>query len=351
MARSSSPRVKDPPINESRAPDDAAGTNFGREGTEPNHSLPATSYHTDVHSPRLNDVQDLGWQRWWIILGGWCCLFCSFGWANCLGVFQDYYQLHQLQGYSPSDISWILSVETFLMDFCGLVFGKIFDDSGTRYLLCGGSLMHVFGLTMASFSSDYYQFFLSQGLCSGVGASAVFYAGMGAVSTRTNKNRATAFGIMTSGASLGAITFSLIAPKLFSLIGFGWTMRAAALLMSTLLVIASLALRTKPTARLEPRFRFSLQDLTNPLKEPLFVLLTAANLAFFFGNFVPFSYITLQAQKAGFSVDLSVYLISILNGAGYVLQTFTPTVKDTNLEEQCFRADSAGYSCRPDWLL
>ncbi len=171
---------------------------------------------------------------------------------------------------------------------------------------------------MASFSSDYWQIFLTQGLCNGIGASAVFYAAIGAVSTQTNKNRATAFGIMASGSSVGAITFSLTVPKLFPLIGFGWTMRAVAFLMSAFLIIASLTLRTKPTASSAPRFRLRSEDLIRPLGEPLFALLTAANLAFLFGSFIPFSYIILQSQMTGMPAGLSVYLIPILNGAGFV---------------------------------
>lgn len=36
-----------------------------------------------------------------------------------IGIFQDYYQGHQLSNYSPSDISWIASLELFVM-FAGV---------------------------------------------------------------------------------------------------------------------------------------------------------------------------------------------------------------------------------------
>lgn len=29
------------------------------------------------------DFPDGGRQAWLTVLGGWCCLFCSFGWVNC----------------------------------------------------------------------------------------------------------------------------------------------------------------------------------------------------------------------------------------------------------------------------
>ena len=57
----------------------------------------------------------------------------------------------------------------------GLVVGKAFDDYGPFLLLPIGTALQVFGLMMASVSSKYYQLLLSQAICSGVGASMVFY--------------------------------------------------------------------------------------------------------------------------------------------------------------------------------
>jgi len=31
------------------------------------------------------DFPDGGLEAWLVVLGGWCCLFCSFGWINCIG--------------------------------------------------------------------------------------------------------------------------------------------------------------------------------------------------------------------------------------------------------------------------
>lgn len=31
------------------------------------------------------DFPDGGVEAWLVVLGGWCCLFCSFGWINCIG--------------------------------------------------------------------------------------------------------------------------------------------------------------------------------------------------------------------------------------------------------------------------
>ena len=75
-----------------------------------------------------------------------------------------------------------LTETVFFMLFGGPFVGKIFDDYGPRYLLAGGAFLHVFGLMMASISKKYYQFLLSQAVCSAIGASMVFYPAFTCVS-------------------------------------------------------------------------------------------------------------------------------------------------------------------------
>ncbi|KAI9715395.1 MAG: hypothetical protein M1828_000855 [Chrysothrix sp. TS-e1954] len=90
------------------------------------------------------------------------------------------------------------------------VFGKIFDSYGPRYLLIFGTTFHVFGLMMTSLSSEYYQTFLSQSVCSGLGASALFYAGTNAVATWFDKRRALALGIVASGSSVSGLVVPIL---------------------------------------------------------------------------------------------------------------------------------------------
>ncbi|CAL3971653.1 unnamed protein product [Diplocarpon coronariae] len=258
------------------------------------------------------DFPDGGLEACMVVLGGWLCLFCSFGWINCIGVFQQYYQQNLLAGYSSSTISWIPSLEVFMMFFGGPVFGKVFDNFGPRWLLFGGTVFHVFGLMMTSLSTKYYQFILAQGICSALGASAIFYAAMSSVGTWFFRNRATAFGIMASGSSLGGVILPIMVSKLIPRIGYAWTMRAVASMMLGMLIIANFTVKS----RLAPQpKKLDLMTFVRPLKEPAFSLLCLASFLFFFGTFLPFNYIILQARSHGMSVNLSIYLIPILNAS------------------------------------
>jgi MFS family permease len=237
------------------------------------------------------DFPDGGLEACLVVLGGWCSLFVSFGWINCIGVFQEYYQLTLLSQYSSSTVSWIPSMEVFMMFFGGPVFGKVFDSYGPRYLLLVGSFFHVFGLMMTSLSTKYYQFLLAQGVCSALGASAIFYAAMNSIGTWFYKNRATAFGVMASGSSLGGVIYPIMVSKLIPKIGFPWTMRAAAFMILGMLIIANFTVKSRLTPR--PK-KFDVMDFIRPLKEPAFALICAASFMFFFGTFLPFDFVILQ---------------------------------------------------------
>jgi MFS family permease len=54
-----------------------------------------------------------------------------------------------LASYSPSAISWIVSLETFFMFFGAPFVGNLYDNFGPRRLLVSGTFLHVFGLMVS----------------------------------------------------------------------------------------------------------------------------------------------------------------------------------------------------------
>ena len=219
---------------------------------------------------------------------------------------------HQLREYSPSQIAWIPALQIFFMLFGGIWVGKVFDDYGPKYLLAFGAFFHVFGLMMTSISKEYYQFILSQAICSAIGASAVFYPAFTCVSTWFHAKRGAALGLVAAGSSLGGVIFPIMVVHLIPEVGFGWAMRICAFLILALLIFANLTVksRIKPTSR-----PFSLTTFVSPLKELTFVGLAAAVFMFFWGMFIPFTFIVVEAQAKGMSPYMANYLVPILNGA------------------------------------
>ncbi|KNG89131.1 putative monocarboxylate transporter [Aspergillus nomiae NRRL 13137] len=276
-----------------------------------------------------DEAPDGGVAAWLMVLGAWCVLFCSFGWINSIGEFQAYYEHNLLRQYSSSKISWIPSLQIFFMFAMGPVAGQIYDRFGPRYLLLGGSLLHVFGLMMTSISKSYYQILLSQGVCSAIGVAAVFQAGVSSIPSWFNKKRGAVYGIVSSGSSIGGVVYPIMISKLIRILGFPWTMRICAFMILFLLIIANLTVRS----RLPPSpQKLSKESLMQPFKELKMMLLVAGFFLLTFGIFVPMNYLVTEAIAKGMSRDLAEYLVAILNagslfgrlGAGIFADTIGP---------------------------
>ena len=145
---------------------------------------------------------------------------------------------------------------------------------------------------------------------------------MSTVSTWFFKRRAFAFGVMASGSSLGGVIFPIMIQRLIPEVGFGWAMRIAAFIILGLLIYANLTVKSRLPPSPKP---WSLMEFVRPLKEPPFFLTVFAAFLFFFGMFLPFTFVILSAEYNGMGANLAGYLLSILNAAsifGRVLPGF-----------------------------
>ncbi|KAJ5871303.1 uncharacterized protein N7529_003656 [Penicillium soppii] len=298
---------------------------LGPENAEPQSTEKSFAAGPTPATPAIGPPPDGGAQAWLVVLGAFSGLFVSFGWINCIGVFQTYYESHQLSKYSTSTVTWITSLETFVMFFCGPIFGTMFDGHGPRYILLLGTFLHVFGLMMASLSTEYYQFILAQGICSPIGASAIFNASVNSVSTWFAKRRAFALGVTAAGSSLGGVIFPIMVTRLIPEVGFPWAMRICAFLILFMLVIANLTIKSRLPHRPKP---FDILSFLRPLAELKFALTLAGAFCFFWGMFLPFTFVITQAERYGMSQNLAGYLIPILNASSIFGRTLPGYLAD-----------------------
>ncbi|KUL83909.1 hypothetical protein ZTR_06852 [Talaromyces verruculosus] len=275
-------------------------SDLGLEKTAPTHRVPEA---------KKNDAPDGGMQAWSVVLGSWCVLFCSFGWINSIGVFQNYYKATLLSQYSDSTIAWITSLQIFFMYAMGPVSGYLYDNYGPRYSLLLGTFLHVFGLMMCSISKEYYQVLLSQGLTrKSITLATSVIPGWFA------KKRGTAYGIMSSGSSIGGVIFPIMSQRLIPEVGFGWAMRIGAFVILFLLIIANLTIRS----RLPPSPRpLSRSALTQPLREMKMLLVTAGFTLLTFGMYIPIDYLVIEGISNGIGTNLAQYLPAIMNAGSF----------------------------------
>lgn len=110
-----------------------------------------------------------GLVAWLQVVGSWCLFFNTWGTLNTFGIYQTYYESGQLYTASSSDISWIGSIQAFLVLLVGALIGPIFDRGYLRWLLFFGSFMIVFGHMMLSLCHTFWQCLLAQGFVIGIG--------------------------------------------------------------------------------------------------------------------------------------------------------------------------------------
>ena len=122
-----------------------------------NELAPATTQHhtpSTLHDEDDDDFPEGGLQAWLVVFGCWCAMFMVFGVVNSTAAFQEYFSSHQLRDHTPGQIGWIFSMNLFLVFFCGIYVGKIFDayDRGPLRIMIGvGSMAIVLSMVLLSF--------------------------------------------------------------------------------------------------------------------------------------------------------------------------------------------------------
>ncbi|KAK8123713.1 hypothetical protein PG999_003631 [Apiospora kogelbergensis] len=310
---------------------------LNEKGSDVQSSLPPSSVHdgtprtgvlgdSELQDPNPpSSFPDGGAEAWWTVAGASSCLFVSFGWINCVGIFQDYYQENQLAAYAPSDIAWISSIQLFFMIFMGIVVGKILDDHGPAIPLMMGTFLHVFGLMLTSVSTTYEQIILCQGVLSAIGCSMIFYPAFNCVSTWFLAKRGIAMGVTVMGSSIGGVVFPIMLIHLIPKVGFGWSIRACAFLILALLIFANCTVRSRMTPLPRP---LVIKAFFTPLLELPFLLTTLAIFFFYWGMFLPLTYIVVEAIAQGMDPTLAQYLVPILNGASIIGRTVPNALAD-----------------------
>lgn len=87
-------------------------------------------------------------------------------------------------------------------------------------------------------------------------------------------------------------------------------MRTAAFMILGVMVVGSVTVKSRIRPTPSP---IVMMEFVRPFQEPRFLLTALASFMFMLGAFLPFNFITLQAEHEGMSSHLADYLISILN--------------------------------------
>ena len=139
---------------------------------------------------------DGGLYGWLVVLGACFVFFNTWGLVQAFGAYQSYYTTNTLRENNASTISWIGTIQAWLLVSVGVISGPIFDQGYLRTLVFAGSSMIVFGVMMLSLARSYYQILLAQSICIGLGSGLLFTPSVAQVTvTFSAKRRPLALGL------------------------------------------------------------------------------------------------------------------------------------------------------------
>ncbi|KAJ6438608.1 major facilitator superfamily transporter [Purpureocillium lavendulum] len=297
-----------------RANDDAATAH--PERTMSNVDAPV------VPPPALDDNADEfkppgGRLRAWTqVLAAHLINTMTWGYAGTFGV----YQLHYTEALRlpASQVSWIGSVQVFLTFAVCAPSGRLVDAGYAREAAAAGCFLAVLGTFMTSLATAYWQIFLAQGVCTGLGLGIAFMPALSVTSSYFRHNRAFALSVSTAGTSVGSVVFPATVQYLTPQVGFPWAVRCAAFIALVNSVAACLMLRPY----LPPRKTGPLIEWT-AFRELPYVLFALGSFLNFYAIYTGLFFINSFARNIiGFSTTDSVSLLLINNALGIPTRPF-----------------------------
>ncbi|CCL98464.1 uncharacterized protein FIBRA_00462 [Fibroporia radiculosa] len=266
-------------------------------------------------APQPSAIPDGGTQAWLSVIGGFLISFCTVGYSNSFGVYVDYYDL--LGTSTPSNISWIGSVQLCLMLLMGLPAGRLLAAGHFHKTILFGSTLLVFSLFMLSLADphNYYQLILSQGVGFGIGTGLLLVPAQSVQAHHWSKRRSLAISIVMSGSAVGGLVYPIMLNQLFSRgVGFAWSVRASAFLTLGVLIVANCIMTARPSNVPKPATEGSV-SLRAIITDPPFILVALGFFFIMWGLYFPYFYLQLWVNLHGLSGTLAFYTIAILNAA------------------------------------
>ncbi|KAF9552105.1 MFS general substrate transporter [Agrocybe pediades] len=238
-----------------------------------------------------------------------------------LDSFIDFYVREYLvETSTSSQISWIGSVQLWLVLSVGLVSGRAFDAGYFYALIAGGAVLFVFCLFMISISEaeHYYQIFLAQGIGLGIAIGISYIPAVGIIGHYFRKRRALAIGLATSGSAFGGTIHPIMLNAWFhGSLGFHSGVKASAGLCAGLLIL-SLILMKPRYPKNKRKASSTLKSLRYFLRDMPYVIMILGTVLTICGLYYPIFFLQLNAIKNGIDPTLAFYTLAILNGGSVI---------------------------------
>ena len=184
---------------------------------------------------------------------GWVCTACcalinahTWGLNSSYGVFLAHYlATNTFPGATSLEYAFVGSLSiscAMLVSPIATLTTRIFGTKVTLFIGIGFETASLIG---ASFASQIWHLFLSQGICFGLGMGFLFVGSVGIVPQWFTTRRSLANGIATSGSGFGGLLYSLATGAMIQSIGLPWAFRVLGILAFSVNSICALLLKDR----------------------------------------------------------------------------------------------------------
>jgi len=198
---------------------------------------------------------------------GWVCVACvatinahTWGLNSSYGVFLAYYLANNVfPGATYLEFAFVGSLSiacALLVSPVATIFTRKF---GTRTTLFTGVVFETASLIGASFATEIWQLFLSQGVCFGFGMGFLFVGSVGIVPQWFTTKRSLANGIATAGSGLGGLVYSLATGAMIPSIGLAWAFRVLGIIACVVNGVCAMLVKDRNKAIGSSQLAFDVQ--------------------------------------------------------------------------------------------
>ncbi|KAK7626340.1 major facilitator superfamily domain-containing protein [Phyllosticta citricarpa] len=184
---------------------------------------------------------------------GWVCCFAIF-WINAhtwginsaYGIFLAHFlTTNTFPGATRLDFAFVAGLSLSMAQLISPIATISTRKFGTRVTLLIGVFFETLALIGASFATQTWHLFLSQGVCFGWGMGLLFTGSVGVIPQWFTTRRSFANGIATSGTGIGGLTYSLATGAIIQNIGVGWAYRILGICAFSANLISALLVRDR----------------------------------------------------------------------------------------------------------
>jgi MFS family permease len=240
-----------------------------------------------------------------------CCFimnFCTWGMNADYGIFLSHYLNQGMFGGTKLDFSFIGGIAFGVGIVFSPVYNYIMGKIGVNFCILLGACFQFTGLMLASFTTQLWQLYLTQGVLQSIGMAIVSIPCQTLLPQYFKKKRILATGIASAGSGAGGITFNLGMRKIMSSKSVFWALRAQAIIGFCLLFIPTLVVRSRAHNH---KIKYNLIDKTI-YTSAAFWLIVMFIITCMFGYVILFYTLANYSTTLGFSENQGAIVLTLV---------------------------------------